>query len=143
MKTYRHLITELFDNPYSFNLKRMSDKSSEYEFYTSEQKKYIVFMMNTSEKTDTWDVVFADEKGKLDITGEGKQESIRIFSTVVAVIKDFVKKVSPQKIMFSAYKDEKSRIKLYKSIIKTQIPSGYTGRFENELHATFFYWEKK
>lgn len=85
----------------------------------------------------TWELTFSiDKEGKLSpelkdkvkgtknfgIVGTGNQG--KVFSTVLAALKELIKKVNPSVIQFSA--DEISRMKLYNRMVKKFAPSlGY------------------
>jgi hypothetical protein len=142
MLSFNQLIIELFDKPYTFKMIGSSKSELYYEFHTSTQKFTVGMDYNRLE--NTWEVFFTDEEGRLGITGKENKETIRVFSTVMAVIKDFIKKKKPEKMYFSADKVEgKSRSKLYTTLVKTQTPSGYDYYIDEKPTATYFTLEKK
>jgi len=143
MKTFNQYIAELFDRPYPFKMVKHNPYEWQYEFYTNDNKKYDVFMMYY-QSTNRWEVLFADENGDIILTGEGGKEVSSILATVMAVIKDFIKKKNPEKMYFSADKVEgKSRSRLYATLVKTQTPSGYDYSIDEKPTATYFTLEKK
>jgi hypothetical protein len=142
MKTYNQLITELFDKPYPFKMTSSSNDEVYYEFNTPTQKFTVAMAYNGLEKT--WEMVFTDEEGLLGLTGKGSKETSSILATVMAAIKDFIKKKKPEKMYFSADKGEgKSRSRLYTTLVKTQTPSGYDYSIDEKPTTTYFTLEKK
>ena len=76
-----------------------------------------------------------------DLTGLAGTAAIKIFTTVVAIILDFVKAVQPNKIEFSAAKSVvsgDSRSKLYDKMIKRLTPKGYVYAIK-QLGDTVYY----
>jgi len=143
MKTFNQFLTELFDRPYPFKMVKYSSTEWQYEFYTNDNKKYIVIMMYY-QSTNRWEVLFADEKGEIEITGKGGKEVSSIFATVMVIIRDFIKNKSPDVLYFSADKGEgKSRSRLYTTLVKTQTPSGYDYSIDEKPTTTYFTLEKK
>ena len=82
-----------------------------------------------------WHIVF-DRNYSLRVTGGGDQQ--RVFATVLAAVKEFVKKRKPQKIIFSATKDvepgqkSNSRASLYSSLVNRYAAAlGYTAHIDD------------
>lgn len=68
----------------------------------------------------TWEVIFAVDS-EVAITGEGDGDEIKIFSTVLDIMSDFIKNKDPEKLYFTAEKtpdSSNSRIRLYNRLIK-------------------------
>ena len=116
MKKFKQYIAEAFDKPYPYNYKpgiataKLDDGS-----------KLEITMQRYGEM---WIISFR-RNGKANVTGQGDQ--MRVFATVIDVIKKFIKKESPKKIFFSAEKnkdDKDSREKLYSRLVK---------KFANEM----------
>lgn len=95
-----------------------------YKWVREDEKFYMVAMFQLEnglqyevafyiESDDvTWELMFnqiSTGKIKSDITGTGGE--FQVFATVKAIVEDFINKVNPQAIAFSA--KEKSRVKLY------------------------------
>lgn len=142
MKTFNQFITELFDRPYPFKMVKQNPYEWQYEFYTNDNKKYMVIMMYY-QSTNRWEVIFADEKGEIEITGKGGREVSGIFATVMVITREFIKNKSPDVLYFSADKGEKSRVRLYTTLVKSQTVPGYTWSIEDGPHVTEFVLEKK
>ena len=126
-------LDEAFDKPYRFTKKKLYDGYVIYEFKTDDDSNVdVVFMENEiSDDESSWVVDFS-RKGSMAVTGEG--DAMRIFATVIEVLKDFAKKEKPQELVFSAEKpawqislpkdhpkkskEMGSREKLYKRMVK-------------------------
>ena len=154
-KGIQHQIVELWDKPVSYILTVRGKQLYEYEFSVTTDvelleyrvifslKENVLWPTNTDERLSYWSVSFEDHKGRYDVTGDAKEVVFQIFSTVYAIIKDWIKKVKPEAFMFTADKSrEVSRSKLYNKMVKSLKPSGYnldvrSGQDEN------VYWFRK
>ena len=131
-------LTEAFDKPYKFQGGEAMKGLWAYEFRTDD-RSYIMVKFEENEISDeesSWAASF-EREGRLDVTGEG--DAMRIFATVIEVIKTFTKKVKPDEVRFSAEKpawraslpkdhpkrtkELGSREKLYKKLVQR-----YAGR---------------
>ena len=101
---------------------------SEYEWYKDTHEWQSKFSTKSGLKVsvgmyghrgNTWEIDFSTNAGdgyyNLGITNKG--DAFEIFSTVIAMLHDFIKQMSPMKITFSASKDDRNRAKLYKRMI--------------------------
>lgn len=141
IKFQRHFdaLTEAFNRPYRYTL--TSKQSNFYigKFDLPDKGGITVFFekYEWSEDEASWGIKFSRTNPKrphasLDVTGEGDAQ--RIFATVIAIIKEFIKKEKPQELNFAAHKpdwmtelphdhpkrskDLTSREKLYKRLVK-------------------------
>ena len=133
MKTYRELLNELGNSPYKWKwTKEHSEHIAKFNTEAGEygvaffHKRYSEVPKNRDNVPSTWSVVFyLDDKRKdglsthFDDTGTG--DSIRVFSTVLAVLKDFIKKFNPHFIEFTA---DAKREKIYNKVLR--YVKGYT-----------------
>lgn len=121
MLNFTEYLEEAFDKPYPFTGGRKQSNYYVYNFKTADGSKVVVKMeeMTWSDDESTWSIVFL-RNGTAVVTGEG--DALRIFATVIATIKDFVKKEKPQEMTFSAEKPNTgsrgSREKLYARMTK-------------------------
>ena len=126
MQTFRHhldVVSEAFDRPYRFAGSHPNRLKYEYYFKTDDGSTIHLEAKGNEWAEDdiTWNIRFS-RNGKMDATGEGDAQ--RIFATVIAIIKDFVKKENPREFKFSAMKpegkrkDAGSRGKLYSRMVK-------------------------
>ena len=126
------MLTEAFDKPYKFKKQTLYKGFIVYRFFTDDGSDVDV-LFNEQEISDDesyWSVAF-ERKGETGVTGEG--DAMRIFATVIEVLKDFTKKEKPQELAFSADKpawavdagkgQKGSREKLYKKLVQR-----YAGR---------------
>ena len=132
-------LEEAFNRPYKYNLDKKMDHFYIGKFDLPDGGDITVFFERHewSEDENTWNIKFQRTHPKrphasLGETGEG--DAMRIFATVIAIIKEFVKKEKPQELNFAAHKPEwmddlphdhpkksaelTSREKLYKRLVK-------------------------
>ena len=97
-------LTEAFDKPYKFRKQVLYKGYIVYRFIADDKSEIdVLFKENEiSDDESTWDVTF-ERGGSTEVTGEG--DAMRVFATVIAIIKDFVKKRNPKLMGFSAFKD--------------------------------------
>ena len=72
-----------------------------------EQSKYAI---------KTIEIMFADDDDSTEITNAGSP--IEVFSTVIAIIKDYIDAKEPESMVIESLAKEKSRVKLYRRLIK-------------------------
>lgn len=113
MKTYQQLISELFDKPLKYTYTGNEDEA-EYEFKTSSGKYYQVGFI--PRKDDKIEIMFADDDDSTEITNAGN--AIEVFSTVIAIIKNYIDAEEPESMIIEALAKEKSRVKLYRRLLK-------------------------
>jgi GNAT superfamily N-acetyltransferase len=114
-------ITETFDNPYAFKWDR--GDFGDYDIYVRlpDGNSLTISFNNEDKDNDVWHVAFARGHSQ-EITGEGDAQ--RIFATVLHSIKQFIGKVHPEKLYFSASKEvepgqnSESRANLYSRMVK-------------------------
>lgn len=112
---------EIMTSPYDYKLKTY-DGNGEATFTNAEGHVISVGIAVNDVEDDNGDPVYKavevgfDRDGEYLMTGEG--DAARIFATVIAIIKEFAAKYSPDMIFFSSRKTEGSRTKFYKSLIK-------------------------
>jgi GNAT superfamily N-acetyltransferase len=114
-----HQLNELFEQPYNWKWKiapEPMDATSRADFRTHDNE-----LVNVGfDSHDGVHTVDFDKNFSFGATNQGDQ--FRIFATVMDVIRDYVKKVDPKTISFSAEKDPRgsrpmSRINLYKRMV--------------------------
>lgn len=157
MKTFRQYIVEAFNKPYPFQLKKkgsnyitiveLPDKTSLEVFFSSSEH------MEEPDQRQ-WEIIFTRKSTSgspsTELTGEGDQ--MRIFATVIAAIKEFIKKENPKYMNFSAAKDDKatarkevkqSREKLYTRLVKKYFQKDYDIESYPSRAGTVWYLERK
>jgi hypothetical protein len=148
LSTHVRQIDEAFDKPYRYTGGSGGSKSAAvlYKFFTTEKDEIVVTFekLEWSDEEYTWMVAF-DRDGRDSVTGEG--DAMRIFATVIAILKDFTKKYNPPVVGFSAFKsadelvkakgDKKgSREKLYLRMVKKFAPKlgyNFSSRTDNKM----------
>lgn len=112
------IITEAFDNPYAFNWSR--GDHGDYDILVKLPDGSPLNIAFEYQGDDGWHVAF-DRGHSQEITGAGDAQ--RIFATVLYSIKQFIGKVNPEKLYFSASKDvepgqnPESRARLYERMV--------------------------
>ena len=132
MKRFTNYVTEAFDKPYKYTKKTLYKGYVVYRFFTDDGSDVDVLLQEQeiSDEESYWSVVF-ERKGEVGVTGEG--DAMRIFATVLEILRDFTKKEKPQELAFSAEKpawmvdagkgQKGSRERLYKRLVQR-----YAGR---------------
>ena len=137
-------LNEAFDKPYKFTSRGLNKKqgSVSYNFETEVEDPRFddpsdieVYFETDKEEEPNYTISF-DRDGSTSVTGEG--DAMRVFATVIAILKDFTKKEKPQEVGFGAWKSTAqlnlpaghpktkelgSREKLYKKLVQR-----YAGR---------------
>ena len=159
-RTHDTELTEAFNRPYSYRLKKVNKSFYIGEFKLPDGGEVTVYFegMEWSDVEMSWGVKFQRTNPKrphasLGETGEG--DAMRIFATVIEIIKEFVKKEKPQELNFAAHKPEwmtdlphghpdkkkemTSREKLYKRLVQRYAGRmGYKYSTETDTSATDF-----
>lgn len=136
----RNEISEAFDKPYAFNWQR--GDHGDYDIFIKLPDGSPLNIAFNLEGDDGWHVAF-DRGHSQEITGEGDAQ--RIFATVLYAIQQFIGKVHPEKLYFSASKDvepgqnPESRARLYERMVHRYAESlGYDVVVDGRRgHATF------
>jgi hypothetical protein len=142
-------LVESFNKPYRFQGGRGGGNTVVYKFYNEDKDEIeVVFeKLEWSEDEYSWIVAF-NRDGSDGVTGGG--DAMRIFATVIEILKEFAKKHKPPVIGFSAFKsvddlannkgDKKgSREKLYLRLIQKFAPKmGYTFSSHTDSKMTDF-----
>ena len=129
---------ESFDKPYPAKLKKVYNNEYKSDFTTDNGDEVSVLFEGHEHIDDydnmDWQISF-ERNGSQELTGEG--DAMRIFATVIKLIREFIKKEKPVYMNFSAVKDNQnaktnklqSRERLYSRLIKRYI-TGYKVDFE-------------
>ena len=147
-------LTEAFNRPYKFSKQKLYKGYFVYRFFTSDRSEVdVLFKENEISDEESYWVVNFERDGRQDQTGEG--DAMRIFATVIEILKDFTKKEKPQEIGFSAEKPASritlphdhpnrskemgSREKLYKKLVQRYAGRmGYKYSTKTDYNATDF-----
>jgi|TARA_R110000823_G_scaffold4983_2_gene19875 hypothetical protein len=154
---FDHYLTEAFDTPYKYSGGKKYNDEYEYTFQTEDGGKVTVVITGSEHPDDydeyDWTLSFFRQKSgsqvtRFDTTGEG--DAMRIFSTVLAVTKDFLKKENPKYISFGAEKSKdtgtkqlQSREKLYLRMAKKYFSGKYTIRVQAGSRESLFFMTRK
>ena len=149
-------LRESFNRPYKFTKRTLYKGYIVYRFVPDDKTEVDVMFKEDeiSDDESVWNVSF-ERNMRQDMTGEG--DAMRIFATVINVIRDFSKSEKPQELSFSAVKPDwfeielgdkpnvkSSREKLYKRMIKRFAPSmGYNYMVDPRRGATDYRLVKK
>lgn len=129
-------IDESFDSPYSYEWSDQTRGAWRGRFRTTSNDYVDVDIENFKEK---WSIEFSRNDNH-KVTGGG--DAMRIFSTVISMIDEFISIQSPMVVKFSADKSKSgsdSRSKLYSRMIKRFASTvGYTSQETVEDGKTFY-----
>ena len=135
-KVKEDILDEVADQPYHYMLTKKLPDARQYMFQTDSGTKFQVFFSlldSGSEKIA--DVGFADQTDKdnptIGVTGKG--DAFRVFSTVGAIVKEYVNSVKPDFLSFNGKTQDPGRIKLYDMIAKNI--TRYLKDYEQSSHA--------
>ena len=149
MISFKQYITELFEKPYPWKKKKEDDFEAVYQSATSSKDIIkVVFSKGYVRKIDN---VLFSVAGTTDTTGGG--DAFKIMSTVLDIIKDYIKNNDPEGIKFAANKDElfgqdkwetQSREKLYNKMIERfATKAGYKVDADKNRYGTQYKLTKK
>lgn len=162
MKSFNQFILEAFDKPYPYNLNKTGDEDYRADVKLPDGSTLRIEFSGLENTEDpgelSWEIIFSRiAKGKggdgtISLTGQGDQ--MRIFATVIAATKEFIKKENPKYIDFSASKDydpfEKdnpkamqSRERLYTRFVKKYFAKDYKIYANSNMSGTVWYLERK
>ena len=157
MKPFKTYISELFDKPLPYKITSNQRDWKKYEFSISRTKTHPSLGAYRSSMLVKVAIIDYDGDSKYevdfkvdnshDLTGTvGSKDSLKIFTTVVAIILDFIKAVQPNEIEFSGVKTKstgESRVKLYDRMAKRLTPKGYEYSSEIRPSETIYTFRKK
>ena len=153
MKTFDQYLTELWDKPLPYKLvnqekhPRFPDQGwlYEYKFKIKSTPFDVTFSNQLENDPPYWDVSFVDDEGNVSaVTGTAGTAAVKVFSTVYAIIQDWIKKEKPTMFMFGADKSESlSRSKLYDRMVRSLKPSGYTLKVTKSGSMNRYWFKKK
>jgi hypothetical protein len=113
---FKSQINELFDKPARWQLTGDTRDTVDYQSNVNGKDLAVVFDIIAPE---TWEVIFAVDS-QLAATGEGDGDEMKVFSTVLDIISDFIKNKDPEQLYFTAEKSldsGRSRIRLYNRLV--------------------------
>jgi hypothetical protein len=118
-------VNEAFDKPYEILRWEKGDFGDVDAIARLDDNTFLSIMFNKGvskdSKEEAWSVEFYRNNSQ-EVTGEGDQQ--RVFATVLSAIQTFIKKYTPNKIIFAANKvddtghDSRSRANLYDKLVQ-------------------------
>ena len=142
-------LRESFNRPYKFTKQKIMKGLFVYRFVPDDKTEVDVIFKEdeVSDSESVWNVSF-ERNMRQDMTGEG--DAMRIFATVINIIREFSKSEKPKELSFSAVKPDwfeielgdkpnvtSSREKLYKRMVKRFAPSmGFNYKVDARRGAT-------
>jgi hypothetical protein len=149
MKTFKTFLSEIFDKSVHFtDITSIGDRAYKYSFYV-DGNHYRVRILEMPD--NSWLLSFAmvdqSEEYRYGNENVGLSTSIIVFSTVMEIVKVFIKKKNPNEIRFMAEEEEDSyrmpRSNLYTSLVKKYIPTGWRCEIETKSGYTKYTLIKK
>lgn len=154
MKTYKEYITELFDKPLEFEEMPWIERNViMYVFGLDDNNYYRVFFRKSGRKNH-YEISFDHLDRDSDIflpyltktTVLSGKNSVKVFSTVVAIVKDFLRKnKNVTGFTFSATDDSSGRKALYNRFTKnmaSELKWNHNIHSEDEMFGTVYQIEK-
>jgi len=145
------IITEIFDKPVKWKLDGYPIEIDDGEIiktYSFEIPPYMYYVeltqIDDTKLTIVFEIVLPNGETTYNITKTGNE--IRVFATVLDIIKNFIKEYSDVKeIGFTAEKhgSDNSRVSLYKRFIKKYMPRNWKVKVYDELDEVGFHLIKK
>lgn len=113
-------LSELFKTTYEYEFNKDSYGLYDAQFYAGNgtfQRDLV--KVDISGKgpppSNVWGIEFT-RGNSMEVTGQG--DELRILSTIIAILKEFIEKEKPTAIYFAADREEASRMKLYDRMAK-------------------------
>lgn len=154
MKTFKRYITELFDKPLDFQEMPWIERNvTVYVFELDEKNYYRVFFKKSGRKNH-FEITFDHVDNESDVflphlaktTVLSGKNSVKVFATVVAIVKDFLKKnKSVTGFMFTAADESSGRKSLYARFSKNmaaELKWNHSINDEDEQFGTIYQVEK-
>ena len=164
---FNHYLTEAFDSSYKFTGKKVAKDEYSYGFDSvikvdgdTKRSRLEVEIVGSENANDDdyyiWDIGFSRKtmgRGGFGLssygeTGEG--DALKIFSTVMKIAQDFVKKEDPKYVSFSAEKPKGSnpkilatREKLYLRMAKKYFGNKFNITVKSNGQTSIFYLDRK
>jgi hypothetical protein len=112
-------LEEVLSSTYKFALTD-GDEPKEYEAtFKCDDGSFVVVKFEWWSGPELYEVHFARD-GDWDMTGGG--DALKIFGTVIKIIKTFLAETKPKFLGFSANKEEQSRVAFYGRLVKKVLP---------------------
>ena len=112
-----NILLEVFDKPYSWN---QIKNDSDWKRYTFKTESDVIYAVRIEEGVHgVWDISFVAQVGnKSTIYRTNTGDSVRVFATVMDILKSFLKTTYVKKIIFTAdTTDGSSRSRLYTALV--------------------------
>lgn len=115
MKTYKELLSELFDKPLPYKLVHsIEDREEVYAFKTPKGQHFEASI--TVDKRGAYEFSFVSDSSE-DGTKSNKGEQFQVFSTVTKIFSEFIKDEAPDHWFVEAVTSEPSRLKLFSRMV--------------------------
>lgn len=110
---FKQYLTELFQKN-DFKISTATDVEFEASFEVG--GKEWSFQAGLNRWNGSWDVIFEDEKRRLELTGMAKEEGIEVYAYVISILKYFIKRYNPEIVNFEGF--ETRQHKFYQRLVK-------------------------
>lgn len=115
MKTYKELLSELFDKPLPYKLVHsIEDKEEVYAFRTPKGQHFEASI--AVDKRGAYEFSFVSDSSE-DGTKSNKGEQFQVFATVTKIFGEFIKDEEPDHWFVEAVTSEPSRLKLFSRMV--------------------------
>lgn len=154
MKTFNQYITELFDKPLEFEELPWIERNTTLYVFILDDKNYYRVFFKRSDSRNHYEISFNHVEKQDDIynpnTGKtivlSGKNSIKVFSTVIAITKDFLKnKKNVTGILFVAADNSDGRKALYNRLsekLASELKWNHSIHSEDEAYGVVYYVKK-
>jgi hypothetical protein len=137
MKRLKQYLSEIFETPATYRRLPFDKKRFNVYEFTVNYYKYSVVIQSIDDDPDSFTLEFGlsdTDSWKYDVAKVGTATSIKVFTTIMTIAKEFIEKNDPLYIEFAAEKvpgKKSSRSNLYKSLLKKYCPNGYDSKVDD------------
>ena len=136
-------LNEIFDKALPWEWDKNPSDTNMVAFFQVDDAEYNVEFDSSMEGQWGFDFGRSESNNSpvSEITGTGNQYAV--FATVVDIVKEFISQNDPNHIVFSADRNEPSRIKLYNRMLKMFPKDKYDVKITNEADSAYYDVTKK
>ena len=116
MITFKEFLSESFNNPYEWHWISQFHNHWKAKFTTKDTTIGVEFLQEPN-INDVWSFIFSDTKAVLPFENTKHFDALRVLSTVMNILKDFIDYAKPEIVQFSGTKHS-GKAKLYDIMIK-------------------------
>lgn len=117
------ILSEILDQKYPWKTVERTNGFERAKFVTDDGSPVVVYLSNEYMDLHSLVQVSFSRNSMQGMTGAGDQ--FKILSTVIDILKDYVHRIKPSVVAFSADKEDKSRVSVYQKLTTKNAPKDY------------------